>query len=150
MADGVDNRVEGKSFEEVFFLHAQYSGLLPTKNHLTAFYLPGGRVKVVKSELDFRLIRREDGRVAYLDCKSFKDSFFVFSDLDEKQVERAILYNECNVPSGFVVYFRSVNRVAFFSGQDIAAKGPRARFDVSEGRFLGRIEKLDLKRIMEV
>jgi hypothetical protein len=139
-----DNRLEGKVFEDLFFKHAQMSGLLALKNHLQAKATWGGNFQVIKSDLDYRLIT-QDGRVGYFDCKSFKKDFFIYSELKEAQVTRAALYNEWNVPSGFVVFFREKRAVCFYTGLEIAAKGERSRFSFDEGQILGGWENFDLK-----
>lgn len=116
------------------------------KNHLTAFYIKGSRPKIVKSELDYRLIN-QNGRVAYVDCKNFQDDHFVYSQIDQEQIDRAVIHNQWNVPSGFVVWFRKVNKVEFFSGSYVLRKGPGTRFCAGDGIPLGRFERFDLNRL---
>ena len=138
---------EGKIFEELFKQQAQYLGLLPIKQHLSARMLHGGRVKVTKSDLDFRLITRE-GRVGFFDCKSYGKDSFSYSQIDENQLNLANLYHEWGVPSGFVVWFRPANRVTFFSGPAIVSKGPQSSFGPEDGQYIGRFERFDLRLVM--
>lgn len=144
---GRENQVVGKQFEELFFRQAQRSGLLPLKNHLACRFLYGGRVQVIKGELDFKLITQE-GRTGYFDCKSYQDDHFTYSMIEPKQIERSQLYNDWNVPSGFVVWFRKANAVCFFPGRAIALRGPGSRFERKDGIFLGRFENFNLKAVM--
>ncbi len=144
-----ENRNQGASFEDVFFKIAQLQGFLILKNHTSCRFVPGGRAIVIKEgELDFKLIN-SDGVTGFFDCKSYQDDFFTFSQLDEKQIERSLLYNEWNIPSGFIVYFHKTNMVVFFPGHIITKKGPRSRFDITDGIGLGSIFKFDLHRIMK-
>lgn len=141
------NRDEGNSFEKLFLLQSRRNGLLAEKNNLTARYIPTGRVLVEKSELDFKLIN-QSGRIGYFDCKSFAKSHFTYSDLDPDQVNRAAKYNFWRVPSGFVVWFRPIDIIAFFTGSQIEQKGPRNRFEPHDGQILGKFHEFDLRLLL--
>lgn len=142
------NKKTGDSFEDLFKRQAQFNGLLALKNHLTARFVGAGNVKIVKSELDFKLIN-QNGDVGYFDCKSFESDYFVYSQIDSKQLERAALYNEWNVPSGFVIWLRKVNTVLFITGKEIQLKGERTRFTRKDGQRLGSYENFDLKVVLK-
>jgi len=143
------NKENGSLFESMFKARAQINGMLCEKNHLTARYLPGGRVKVVKSELDYRVVT-QDGKVGYFDCKTLSGHSFTYSMIDEAQLERSVTHNYWRVPSGFIVWFRSSNQIVFYKGADIKLKGAGCSFEATDGRLLGRIENFDLKLIMAV
>lgn len=143
----MNNRDQGLLFESMFKDRAQINGMLAEKNHLTARYLPGGRVKVVKSELDYRLIN-QSGRIGYFDCKSFIGDSFTYSQIDPDQLDRALKYEYWNIPSGFIVWLRSINKVVWFKGTVIQRKGARASFGPEDGVLLGTIENFDLKRLL--
>lgn len=137
------NRLEGKSFEEVLQYQAKRCGLLVQKNHLSAKYIAGGKVKIEKSNLDFMLANQQ-GRVAFVDAKSFEGSSFNFSMISENQLKRAALYNEYSIPSGFVVFFRTDQVVCFFSGKYIQMIGARNSINVTQGTYLGKLWNFDL------
>lgn len=141
------NQAVGAAFEEIFIKQARLNGLLPMKNHLTAKFVGAGRTQLLKSELDFTLIS-QDGRVAFIDCKSFQGDHFKYSQLDSKQIERAVMYNSWQVPSGFVTYFRATREVCYYSGQTILDTGSRARFESVHSLSLGLLEKFDLRKIL--
>ncbi len=124
------------------------NGLFPIQNYLTARYIFKNNYKVVKSNLDMTLISPE-GEVGFFDCKSFESEFFTFSDLNPDQVKRAVLYNNWNVPSGFVVFFRPINRIAYFTGLQISEAGPGSRFVPLSGLELGRLESFDLRALFK-
>ena len=119
------------------------NGLLALPNHLTAKATYGGNFKVVKSDLDYRLIT-QNGDVGFFDCKNFAGDSFPYSQISENQIQRAILYNEWRVPSGFVVFFRKVMSVCFFSGIDLEGK-ERGRMSYLDGVLLGSWDSFDLK-----
>lgn len=144
----MSNQRLGKEFEEVFKKRAQSNGFLAEKNNLTARYLPNGRVKVLKSDLDYRLTS-QNGRIGYFDCKSFIGDSFIYSDIDPDQLKRAINYEYWKVPSGFIIWFRKVNRISWFSGHLIMRKGPRTSFKPEDGILLGSLESFDLKPLLK-
>lgn len=124
------------------------NGLFPLQNYLTARYIFKNNYKVVKSNLDMTLISTE-GQVGFFDCKSFEAEFFTYSDLNPDQVKRAVLYNNWKVPSGFVILFRPINRISFFTGQQIVQAGPGSRFLPLDGLELGRLESFDLRPLFK-
>lgn len=141
-----ENREYGKLFESVFERMARYSGLLPLKNPLAARFIGKDRLKLIKTDLDFRLITRQ-GRTGFFDCKTFIKPYFDYSRIDSSQLERAILYNFWMVPSGFVVWFRTINDIRFYSGAMLDAIGPGNRIKPEMGVPLGKLETLQLGRL---
>lgn len=141
------NKSEGDIFEELFLKQAQRNGLLPIKNPLSARHTYSGRVQLLKSDLDYKLIS-QSGRVGFFDCKSFQGAHFDHSAIEPDQIKRAATYNYWNVPSGFVVWFRGINVISFFTGAQIATKGPRTSFRPPEGQILGKFDGFDLKRLL--
>lgn len=142
------NRIRGKFFEEVFERFALSQGLLPVRNMLSARPMGNNRWQPIKSQLDFNLYRR-GGTVAVIDCKSFQRAFFTYSEIDEKQLHRAINFNRFGIPSGFLVWFRQTNKVSFFSGLIIQKKGSGCRFVPQDGIPLGKWERFVLTPIFD-
>lgn len=139
----------GKQFEEIFEIVARISGLLPIKNHLKAKVGWKGEIRLLKSNLDFMLIS-QSGQVGFFDCKTFADDHFSYSQIDQAQIDTAVLYNYWNVPAGFVVWFRPTNQVCYFKGSAINKKGPGSSFNEKDGLVLGRPEELRLGPIMRL
>mgnify|MGYP000464511125 CR=1 FL=1 len=145
---GATNRITGQFFEETFERYALYQGFLPKRNMLSAQPKGGNRWQPVKSQLDWNVYKK-NGMCAIVDCKSFQSGYFTYSSLDEKQVERALEFNRWQIPSGFVVWFRAVNKVSFFSGAAIEKAGPRTRFLPEHGTVLGRLQDFVLSPIFD-
>lgn len=143
-----ENRDEGAYFEGVFEFHAKRCGMYPKKNYLTARHQGySGRVKVLKSNLDYTLITQE-GRVGYFDCKSFQGENFTYSMIDIDQLKLADTYFYWNVPTGFIVWLRQINKVVFYTPRKIIMKGARNSFGVEDGLLLGSLESCDLRPVM--
>lgn len=143
------NKDEGNIFEQRFLKQARSNGLWAKKNELCCKFIYGGHLRVVKSNLDY-FLADQLGRVAYLDCKSYGGDFFTYSDIDKDQLDRAVEFNNWNIPAGFVIWFRVLNRISLFTGLKISANGPRSRFEPMDGLFLGSFEEFDLKGILSV
>ena len=139
----------GGAWERIIQTRARSNGLLILKNDLSAKFIGGGGVRVVKSDLDFRVFTRQ-GKAAYFDAKTFSNPYFDFSDLKEHQVQRSLLYLDWNISSGFLCWFRPTDRVAFFKGSLIAQQGPGTRFQPKDGLDIGNIQNFDLRAIMEL
>lgn len=142
------NRVQGAQFEAAFVHRAGICGLWPIKQQLTFRYLGGGKIRPMRSELDFALVNR-NGQVGYFDCKSFEGDSFARSAMNPAQVQRAMGYNAWSVPAGFVVWFRSVNEVAYFSGTRIARSARGCGFSVHDGTLLGPLESFVLRPLLQ-
>jgi hypothetical protein len=106
------------------------------KNELSYRYLRGGKILPIRADLDFRILRR-DGRVAYIDTKSFDGLGFTYSQIDRNQLHRALVYQEFNVPAGFVVWLQKMDQVVFYSGRCLYNRGSGSRFTVRDGVLLG-------------
>ena len=143
-----ENRASGKHFELLFRAQCERLGYLVVKNDLSARHLRGGKVRLLKSQLDFLVITRE-GRCGLFDCKSFEGSYLTRSQLNDQQVERAYLYNEFNLPAGFIVWHRETNKIVYYKGELIVKIGSKARFDPSNGTPLGEIFRFDISIAMK-
>jgi hypothetical protein len=139
------NRLNGSAWEEIFLRQARSKGLLAIKVPLSARIIGPKRVLPIKSFLDYQLIRR-DGRVSFLDTKTYADKF-TYSEVNPSQLEKASLYEEWGIPSGFVVWFRKSNDVSYFSSEVIKRVGPGHSFTKDMGLCLGQIANFDLNRI---
>lgn len=146
--NGVNNRDQGALFEAMFKKRAQINGMFAEKNNLAARRLPGGRILVLKSDLDYKLINQA-GRVGFFDCKSFIGNKFTYSQLDPDQLKKSETYNYYNVPSGFVVWFRLTNEIVYFNAFKITQRGQGASFTALDGITLGSIENFDLKPLLK-
>lgn len=103
-------------------------------------------MRLISADLDFKLIQK-GGRVAYVDCKCFKLEKFHYSNLNPRQIERALLYRNWGIPSGFLVWLMKKNEIVYYDGVVVFDKGPGSGFCSSDGLLLGSFEKFDLKRI---
>lgn len=142
------NRIKGAQFESLLVCRAGASGMKALKNELSFRYLPGGRIKPIRADLDFRVLKG-DGRVAWVDCKSFDAISFTYSQIDKHQLQRALAYQQYMVPAGFVVWLEPLRQVVFYSAQCLWRRGPGARFRAEDGMGLGDSYGFDLSSIFQ-
>ncbi len=130
----------GTTFEKVFERACHLSGLWAEPNHIRAKPGWNGRLQKLKSKLDYDVMGR-GGKLSFVDCKTFDNPYFTFSDIPSHQLGLAARYNEFGFSSGFVVWFRPINTVSFFSGWLIQQRGPGTRFLPQDGIRLGTWER---------
>lgn len=143
MTTTFSNREEGKTFELIFERQCKLSGLWVEQNHLKAKRGYKGRLIAMESNLDFTVVDK-GGRVGFFDCKSFDGESFKFSEIPPHQLDLATRYNDWKVPAGFVVWFREVDRVVFFSGAFLRAVGGGNSLCWSGGVQLGKWSRFDI------
>jgi len=143
----VKGRDFGKAFEEIFLERAHANGLFARKNPLSCRHTWAGRLQLIKGLLDFMVISPQ-GIVGYFDTKSFGGDRFAYSDIDEGQLKMVDTFNKWNVPSGFVVYFRDMDRVVYYKAGDLYRKGPRSSFGPVDGQFIGTLFSFDLRGLV--
>lgn len=136
----------GTTFEKLFERQCLLSGLWADPNHIKARRLWGGKLKELKSDLDYKVMRR-GGRIGFFDCKTFDEAFFTYSKINPDQLDLSRRYNEWGFASGFVVWFRPIDRVVFYSGQLISDRGPGTRFTPLDGTDIGCWSRFDPLRL---
>lgn len=142
-----DNRDQGAAFEKIFERQARHEGYLPIRTGQKCIWTGRG-IQVLAGQLDYTVLERGN-RTAFLDCKSWLDGHFTFSDINAKQLTQACLLNEWGHLAGFVCLDLKTYDVGFFSGHQIMQAGPGSGFDVREGLPLGRLETMSLRPIYE-
>lgn len=142
-----ENRAAGASFERLFERQCQLAGLWADQNHIKARRAWKGRLQALPSNLDYTVIDRQ-GRIGFFDCKNFDADHFVYSDLDQHQIDLAERYNSHLVPAGFVVLLRPLDRVYFFAGEAVRRLGPGTRFTPSMGVELGSWSDFDPRTLL--
>lgn len=139
------NKAQGAHFEALFAARARAEGMLALKNELAFRYKPGGGIRPIRADLDFRVLSG-DGRIAYLDCKCRTQGYIAHHDIDKAQLQRAVLYHHYGIAAGFVVWLMESKRVIFLSAQVLATQVSK-RYTVRDGMDLGPPECFSLRRV---
>jgi hypothetical protein len=130
------NRKKGAYFEHVFQHRAGVTGFLAIRQHLSFRYLRKDKIQPIRAELDFSLIRK-DGKICFIDCKSFATPRLLRSQLNPFQVTRAHKYNMWQVPSGLVVLFDKLEQVVFYTGLQLSRMAKGDSLAPEDGILLG-------------
>lgn len=141
------SRQRGKAFEDMFERLLLYQGFLPLKNRLSVKVIGPNKFLPEKSQLDYTVISRK-GDVGFFDCKSFVTNSIPFSHITKHQLEKALLYNEWAVCSGFIIWFRSMNLIVFFSGLVVNSLAGKS-LGPDNGIVLGPLENFQFKRVFD-
>jgi penicillin-binding protein-related factor A (putative recombinase) len=140
-------RNEGKGFENVFKARCYQERVLPVQNGLESTWGKRGFKWVLvpkKSKPDFDLFW--NGRAAVVDVKSTDDLYFSYSLINRDQLEKLILIGE-QIPSGYVVCFRSLHKVIFFSWKELMLCRPGTSLEDKNGLYLGDLMSFSVKPI---
>lgn len=140
------NKHAGSQFEKLFEHRAQLTGLLVLRNELSFRYQGGGKMLPIRADLDYRVCQK-NGQVGFFDLKCFDAAYFTYSQITLHQLQRARIYENYNVPAGFVVCFRPLAQVVYYSGGVLTRKGPRSRFTPEDGVLLGSTAYFDLRLV---
>lgn len=132
-------RQYGAGFEDIFKKHCQMQGVAVRKKNMQCRYV-GNRFQVLKGELDFEVLK--DGQTAHVDTKTIDAEIFTSSMIKREQAVLANWYHENGVKSGYVIWFRPVNVVAFFSGDTLINSKQRKFLHWSHGEYMGRYEDI--------
>lgn len=117
--DPKESRQRGWDFEALFEKMCRFEGLLVRKIPLSCRPIGNNQFLPVKSELDWQV--GHSGITAFIDTKSQKGATMVRSAFNDDQVDVAVGFNSWDIPAGFIVFFREINRVVFFTGAQIHA-----------------------------
>lgn len=119
---GKESQEQGRAFEEYFSDSCKRQGFVSIKLPLgaivygsTSFGKP--KFRLAKSPFDFIVGGQIGGHAvaAYIDCKTNQGATFPRSLIDWKQVENLELFSRFGHPSGYLVHFRKLEQIYFFS-----------------------------------
>lgn len=108
----------------------------------------GGRLVTqrVATPLDYILTRKDLG-VAFFDCKSCGSGTFSHSDLTRHQLLALAELRQQGNAAGYLIYFRRVDYVAWFTVEKLLALCPRQSLRPEDGVHLGGILSVNLAAI---
>lgn len=148
MSQAQANRLAGARFEKALEHFARMQGMLVVRQPLAFRWRRGGRATAIRAELDYALVTRA-GQVTWADAKSWGQPRYPRSALTPHQVARACTYNQHNVPAGFIVEFRCVDAVVFFTGQKAHSLRPGQSLAPHDGLLLGSCQRFWPMRLFD-
>lgn len=98
-----------------------------------------------RSPFDFILLK--NGKAAFIDAKSINAERFPKSLITHHQ---ALTLKDCELqgfPSGYLIYFRPLNRVVFFASQTLLTLPAGKSLTTADGLLIGSIYEMDLEKL---
>ena len=142
-------RQVGNSFEAIFEVHCRQSQMGFTKipDGCRRIKTPYG-IKLVPCRTPFDYFICKDGRAAAIDCKTIDSDTFSYSAIDRHQAG-ALYEISSHVAAGYVVWFRTINKICFFNGNILMALTQRNSLKPEDGLFLGSIDRFHPEMIIK-
>lgn len=141
---GNRTRVIGLEFENIILKQARMQGLYVRKEPIAARRFGLKSLYQIKSDYDFKLILPPLGICVFLDAKSTEDTKFVYSKLVPHQVGALLEIQRAGCLSGYLIWFRTINRVIFFDAEKLDKLQPRESLLPENGTDLGSFENMHL------
>lgn len=144
---------EGKNFETLFDMYCRRYGIIPVKFPQGAKWIGSGKfakMLPVATPCD-RILMYPEGHTIFVDCKSFGEAKnLTRSMLTEHQVTSLKLFSDYGVVSGYIVFFRSIKKIVYFSADQLwdifSGKGSCSPAD---GLDLGTWDDMRLDRLFQ-
>lgn len=95
----------------------------------------------VKSPFDFCIAKR--GNVIFFDAKSWEGATWAKSKVNDKQVEHLLKLEAAWQVSGYMVFFKKIDRVIFFTATQLDSLNARESLLPGQGIDLGSIKDFD-------
>lgn len=141
----------GSNFEELFKAACNRAGLiwvrLPDgcKQYGT---LPNGKPLLHRVQTPFDFLITADGLSAVIDCKTLDSDRMSYSFIKDHQLE-ALLDCGRSINSGYIVWFREVDAVVFFSAFRLNKLKPGQGLGFADGLQLGTVSDFNPRVVLK-
>jgi hypothetical protein len=138
----------GKTFELLFEAHTRQRGMGFVKIPDGAYRIktPYG-IKLVACKTPFDYFICKNGQAACLDVKTVESNRFSYSHCDRNQLESLDSMGS-HVAAGYVIWFRTSDRVCFFSHIELNSLQRLSSLTDHGGLYLGSIDSFDPEKII--
>lgn len=108
----------------------------------------GGRPILRPEKTPFDYVLGKDGEAAFFDAKSTAKTRFPFADMKPHQVRKLHDLELAGFRAGYLVNFRTLDRVVFFNASALKALQPRTSLRPDDGDAMGTHQELFLDRLL--
>lgn len=104
---------------------------------------------LVKAPFDYAIAGILNGLpvAAYIDTKTVAGKSFPKSNIDDNQIDNLVNFERMGHPSGYLIYFREVQKIVFVSAALIKEKNSVIK--PQDGKELGDLFDFDLKKMWD-
>lgn len=148
----IGNRIEGARFENSIEWQCNIQNVLFIKIPLGARRVPmraGGLRGLIAVKTPFDYVLVQNGKVCFIDCKTFDQSTISYSMLTTHQVLALNKVDDYGGRAGYLVWHRDVNKVCFYGAKLLFGLKKRQSLDISFGLELGYGESFVLSKLFE-
>lgn len=148
---GAKAKLVGAEFENMLHHPARRQGFALVRFPDGCKTVRRGRAIVnirIATPFDFILTRKDLG-VAFFDAKSCGENTFSHSQLKGHQVIALAELKTQGNPSGYLIYFRKIDFVAWFTVEKLLDLKPRESLRPEDGVCLGGLLSINLERLFE-
>jgi penicillin-binding protein-related factor A (putative recombinase) len=138
---GAKAKFWGANFENLLSLHCRLNKIAFEK-------IPSGCKWVgkmaVPQKTPFDFIAAKNGRAVVFDAKTLDRETFPKSSCEPHQVEALHSFEMSKLTAGYIVFFRPINSVVFFTASQLKGLLPRYSLKATDGISLGTGSELNL------
>lgn len=139
---GAKAKAYGRFFENILSVHCQKTGIKFEQ-------IPSGCKWVGKTPIPMRtpfdFIAAKNGRAIVFDAKTLNNDAFSKSACTPHQIDSLYGFEVSGLTAGYIVWFRTIDSVVFFSASQLKQLKPRCSLKILDGVFLGRQNALNLE-----
>lgn len=103
----------------------------------------------VPQKTPFDFIASKNGRALVFDAKTLNGETFPKSACEPHQVEALLKFEASKLTAGYIVFFRALDSVVFFSASRLKQLAPRCSLKSSDGIKLGSGTSLNLEVLFD-
>lgn len=142
-------RAEGEIFEHMVERLARIQGLNCTNIPQGSKMVRGlGGMNRIAVKTPFDFVIGKAPHMLFIDTKSVGKGNFTYADLKEHQIHGLLNWERAGYAAGYLVWFRTPNRVQFFSATELFRMRPRESFTPDDGVHIGNVYTMDLRTIL--
>ena len=138
----------GDTFEEIFQVICNRDGIICVDfpDGCTKVKTPYG-LKLYPKNMPFDFMICRDGKSAAIDAKTVQGKTFEYSMITRHQLESLSEVGP-HIPSGYVVWFREIDKVVFFDYLKLISVASRTSLKPEDGIMLGTIGNARLVKVL--
>lgn len=139
----------GADFERIFLYRCHSSGIaidrLPDGCKVTGGY--GGRPQLIRVKTPYDFICSYQGSFGLFDTKCFDGDHITASKVTDHQLASLLMHERQGAVSGYIVYFRPIDQVHFYSASalELIKKGIKE----VPSKLLGTLNEFDVRILFQ-
>lgn len=127
---------QGSQFEALLESAALAEGFVSIRIPDGCRQLGPHKIQRVKTPFDFVFVKSPEQTI-YADAKTTSSKTFNYAAITEHQIYILNKLEKKGVKSGYIIYFREIDKIIFFSSEQLKSLAPRESLKPENGILLG-------------